>query len=560
MKKKVLTLLLTVTMALAVPMTAFATEDTTQGIEDTSSTSVTHAYGVYAIFTGTLSDGKLTEADWAVGVKDTAQNAIYAQLELTVAADQTKDKALEAISTLNPDSATKLAAVIAKQIKAGNIARTGPGTDAVSSDGYYAIYDETSGSTLGTETADLTSLQVIANGEKMEAFSKHSSTFSYKKVMDINDSDADAADENGSWRDDADYDIGDSVPFQLTGYVAADYDSYDTYEFIFHDEDEDGLDYEKITSVTIDEVTISDYEVVTSTADNCSFEVIIGAKNDEGVRDLKEITTGNDGTTAVEVRAGSKIQVEYTAKLTANAVIGEDGNPNKMRVEFSNNANNGQKGYTKWDGVKVFTYKVSINKVDQDKKALTGAMFALYKQIKGAVDSTNANTIIAGDGSAYDRVNYNGKVYTKVGEMTVDTTGATFGWTGLDDGNYLLVETTVPSGYNAAEPVEFTVDATHNNSGSKDATTGADFTTEMTDGNIDGGVLYSLTGNKTSGAVNIAITEVSDDKDIINQVINQKGATLPGTGGVGTTIFYVIGGILIVGAGVLLFVKTRTKK
>ena len=115
--------------------------------------------------------------------------------------------------------------------------------------------------------------------------------------------------------------------------------------------------------------------------------------------------------------------------------------------------------------------------------------------------------------------------------LGTDGSLTTFTFAGLDDGDYRLSETKTPVGYNTIEPIEFTVTAQH----------------DMT--------LTSLSGNTVTGE--IVMTANLTEGSLSATVVNNKGAQLPETGGMGTTLFYVLGGVLVVGAGVLLVVKRR---
>ncbi len=327
-----------------------------------------------------------------------------------------------------------------------------------------------------------------------------------KKVKDTNDTTG----ETSGWQDSADYDIGDAVPFKLEGTVASNYDDYKTYYFAFHDQAEKGLTFNPgSVKVSVDgtQIPSTDYQLVTNTnpTGGYTFEVVFA--------NLKEIST---------VKANSKITVEYTATLNDNAFLGSKGNVNKANLEFSNNPNEQQQtgvkpgtGETPYDSVIVFTYQVVVNKVKADNTtALTGAEFTLEKVLK---DGSKKNVAVV-----------------------KNTAGTTFTFKGLDDGKYILTETVTPATYNTIDPIEFTVTADH-----KIVWDGANRT----------GVLTGLTGNAASGTV--TFTASTDEGSLTTKVVNQRGATLPGTGGIGTTIFYVIGGLLMAAAAVLLITKKR---
>ena len=267
---------------------------------------------------------------------------------------------------------------------------------------------------------------------------------------------------------------------------------------------QDSADHDIGVIVKVDGNKITEgYEVVTEgLADGCTFEVRFA--------DLKEIT---------EVKAKSVITVEYQSTLNEDAVIGSAGNPNRAELEFSNNPNDtqgGETGRTPEDTVIVFTYKTVIDKVDGTQKPLTGAAFKLEKKIK--------NT--AGGEDTWELVK----------EYKADQTTTQFQFTGLDDGTYRLTETETPEGYNTIAPIEFTVTAQH-------------------DILSDNPALTSLSGNAVTGE--ITFTSNAGEGSLTAKVVNQTGAELPETGGMGTRVFYIVGSILAVGAGILLISRKR---
>ena len=365
--------------------------------------------------------------------------------------------------------------------------------------GYYLIKDK-DGSVTGADTYTTYIVKVVGN---VTITSKSDVPSFVKKVKDTNDTTGVTSD----WQDSADYDIGDEVPFMLQGTVAQNYDAYKEYYFAFHDVAEKGLTFLPGTvTVYVDGVKInSGYDVKTDAlTDGCTFEVVF--------KDLKKING---------VHAGSVIRVEYSATLNTDAVLGSQGNVNKAKLEFSNNPNEQQTGVgkpgtgeTPWDNVIVFTYQVVVNKVKADNTALTGAGFTLEKVLK--------------DGSK------------KPVAVVKNAAGTTFTFKGLDDGDYILTETVTPATYNTIEPITFTVTAEHTVIWSTEART--DILTGLTGSTADGKVTFTANANKS---------------ELTTNVVNQSGATLPGTGGIGTTIFYVIGGLLMAAAAVLLITKKR---
>lgn len=365
--------------------------------------------------------------------------------------------------------------------------------------GYYLIKDKDN-TVSGTDTYTTYIVQVVGD----VTISPKSNVPSFeKKVKDTNDTTGVTSD----WQDSADYDIGDVVPFKLEGTVASNYADYKTYYFAFHDKAEDGLTFDDTSvKVYVDGVLIDNgYNVVTSTTDGDTFDVVFA--------NLKDIAA---------VQAGSKITVEYTATLNDKAVLGSQGNVNKAKLEFSNNPNEEQigsnkpkTGETPWDNVIVFTYQVVVNKVKADNTTpLSGAEFTLEKVLENGSKKPVA--------------------------VVKNTEGTTFTFKGLDDGDYILTETVTPATYNTIEPITFTVTAEHTVIWSTEARTD---------------ILTGLTGSTADGKV--TFTASADKSSLTTNVVNQSGATLPGTGGIGTTIFYVIGGLLMAAAAVLLITKKR---
>ena len=212
-------------------------------------------------------------------------------------------------------------------------------------------------------------------------------------------------------------------------------------------------------------------------------------------------------------------------------MIGAEGNVNKGKLEFSNNPNVGQegsKGETPWDNVIVFTYQLVVDKVanSQSGDPLPGAAFELKKKNSAGNYVTVAlvNATKETDGSY----------------KLTDNQKTQFIWNGIDDGDYQLVEVITPAGYNTIDPIEFTVNADH---------------TITWDGTNRSDVLTSLSGNKVNG--DIVFIANRDKTKLESKVVNQSGSSLPSTGGMGTTIFYVVGTILVLAAVVLLITKKR---
>lgn len=499
--KKLMAALLAVAMVCAMAIPAFA-----DGSSSTSTAAVTrytitapkngHTYEIYQIFTGDYDASQpsmLANIKWGKNGTGTAGDAV----------EQTVLDALSKVASYTSDN-DKLT-VIEKYIDLSTaplvtITNGGTANDVVG--GYYLIKDK-DGSLSGSEP--YTTYLVSVVGDVIINPKSNDVPEFKKKLKDTNDSTGDVSD----WQDSADYDIGDDIPFRLQGTVPEDYDSYKTYYYAFHDVEEKGLTFDP-SSVEVhlgDEngaiIPNTDYKVLTkkdgTTSDTeCTFEIVFD--------DLKKVSG---------VTADSTITVTYKSQLNDSAVLGAQGNVNKAKLEYSNNPRGNGTGTTPWDNVIVFTYKVVVNKVDQNRQPLEGAEFTLTKKLKDGTEN--------------------------VIPMKIDTSNkALFTLSGLDDGVYTLTETVTPAHYNTISPITFTVNADHT------------ITWEADPRNT---VLTSLSGNTASGE--ITFTHNETDGSLTTDVVNNIGTTLPGTGGIGTTIFYVIGGGLMVAAAILLITKKR---
>lgn len=440
-----------------------------------------HVYEIYQIFTGDVSGTTLSNVKWGANGTGTKDEAVESSV-------------LDALKGI--DKAASVQTKLETIKKYANLKSTPfntvtNGANVKVPEGYYLIKD-TDESLAGKDDSYTTYIVKVAGDVNFTPKSDKPS--SEKKVKDTNDTEGTTT----NWQDSADYDIGDKVPFQLTGTVASNYDDYKVYKFTFHDKESDGLTFDKDSvKVYVDGNEIkTGYTVTTPAGDGDTFDVAFD--------DLKQITG---------VKAGSKITVEYESTLNENAVLGSAGNPNTMHLEYSNNPNDaqgGETGKTPDDKVIVFTYKVVINKVDENKQPLTGAEFTLKKKLKSG---------------AYKEI-----------EVVKANEGTTFTFAGLDDGEYVLEETKTPEGYNTISPITFTITAEHKIES-------------------DDPQLTELNGNKVSGK--IEFTPNTAEGSLTSNIVNQKGSELPETGGMGTTAMYLVGGVLVAGAVLLLITKRR---
>ncbi len=512
--RKLLSLLLALAMVCALAATAFAATVTVSNDVILQG----HTFAAYQIFTGREENGILSDVEWGNGIDSTAflkalkDDTTYGSLFTDCGSAAAVAEVLSANNTN-----TALANAVAKLAYAN---KTGTGTALTSgentlADGYYLIVDTTANvGEGGAYNASL--LQVVGN---IDIAVKTDAPTVEKKVL-----------EGNTYQDAADYNIGDAVPFRLIGSVP-DMSRYDTYKYIFHDTLSTGL--------TLNENSIKVY-----------------VASDKAGTDKAEITTGwtkavngqtftvsfADLKTVSGVSQGKYIIVEYTATLNQSAEIGLPGNSNKVYLEYSNkpdqsgSGDTDNTGKTPEDEVLVFTYQLDTTKVDGSNTAtkLRDAKFVLLNS-----DGTKVAKISSGKFDGWQDLptaGSDGKIAAESWPTdTILTSNASglFTVTGLDAGTYKLREIVAPAGYNLLKN-DIVVVITATIDGTPSTLTGLAVTADGTAG----------TGNVNSGSVGITVA-------------NNKGATLPETGGIGTTIFYTVGGILVLVAVVLLVTKKR---
>ncbi len=344
------------------------------------------------------------------------------------------------------------------------------------------------------------------------------------------------------YNDAADYCIGDEVPFQLVGTMPQNIDSYTYYYYEFTDRLAAGF-------VAPDE----DDFTVTLDGEEVDPDYIIIETND-GVTTIRVIL--NNIKAKGEVTADSVVKVNYTAVLDDDAVIGAEGNTNGVHLTYTTNPGYDGEGYfeqtgegevektekkdeetenTTEDGVVVYTYELKINKTSAATgAALQGVKFSL-QNAEGHYANINTNGKLLGWVESADASNYTFETGAD-GKLT---------FTGLDSGTYQIVEQEPLDGYNPITgPISFTI-------------------TPNDARNTDGSWTYTEDdGTDAYGAITVENDLITvNDGTITANVENEETAyTLPETGGIGTTIFYVGGGITAAAAGIVLVARRRAKK
>lgn len=581
--RKLTAVLLSLVMLLALVVPASAAENYSITIHNDKTG---HTYEAYQIFAGTVSDDEtdgetdggpmLGDITWGSGVDGAA---LLAALK---AADEEKygacTTAADVAEALGTENATAADAAAFADIAAKHLTATVAGTADAPEGGNYVIEGLPAGYYLvkdslqedDNQTGQVLSdyiVQVLGN-VTMDPKDSDIPTV-LKKVYDEEFAQGDQTRTYGlGYNDVADWDIGDNVPFKLIASVpdAAEIEAYDTYTYTFHDtldagltllqkDDQDQTTFEIyfVNDLTIDPrdqgFRYLDADEYTPVVNGNSFTITI-----DDLKTLQITTAEGDQHPATNY---NYIVIFYDAVLNENAEIGLPGNENSAYLEFSNNPNGDGTGRTEDDKVIVFTYELDGTKVDgaDVNTKLADAQFVLLNGAKSeaavVVDGKVTEWIKFGtqaDGTKLEiPTTYEG--WTTLAQqhngliLTSDENGL-FNIAGLDDGTYFLREIQAPNGYNLLEDdVKLVITA--------DTANGQDWNSGIATDALRGLTIAVNDGEPQPGNTETGIVNVT--------VENKQGATLPETGGMGTTLFYIIGGLLVVGAGILLVVRIRMK-
>ncbi|NBK79066.1 isopeptide-forming domain-containing fimbrial protein [bacterium D16-76] len=414
--------------------------------------------------------------------------------------------------------------------------------------GYYIIVDENKEETEAGEADSAYIVQVVgptavAPKTTVPELDKTTDSDKSKYQPELDEAAGNATDKYG-------HKIGEVFPFDLKASIPVEYLSkFDTYKLVFHDEMSEGLSFKEGFTVKVDgkEISAEYYKVTGSVVneDNTIGTDIAGADFALTIEDLFALIGGKEN-----IPAGGNIvvTVHYTAYLNEKSLVWDtdaNGNTNSAHLEFSRDPNNGEEmGTTPPDVVTIFTFDLDGLKTDGDGNALAGAGFTLYgedgKVIPLYVDNDGNYFVweVTDENPLPDTLTSVESNEIRSGE------DGKFVINGLKPGKYILKETTVPTGFNKAPDMEITV------------------TIAGYEQNEDGKNIPILDVSKkyieTEGVGDVNTeNQVGNTTDTTVEIVNKKGTLLPSTGGIGTTIFYAVGGVLVVGAGVLLIVKKR---
>ena len=503
--------------------TANAADNATLTVSTTDAKFAGKTVNAYKMFSATVSgDGgskavsyTLTD-EWKPFFKNSTASG------LTGATDENvNDKANDYVSKLKDSTLVAFATKASNwaQTKANNI--TADATATVSADasngkytatftglgyGYYVV--AVPGATLANAKSQYATL-VSVHSTKVDADIKGDLPTVDKKVQ-----------VDGTGKDATDAKIGDTLTFTLTSTIP-DMSAYDTYTFNFKDTLSKGLTFGQVKSVKVENVTLTentDYTVTTPTASNNNTLTV-------AMKDFK---------TKQQANAGKKITVTYTATLNENAVVGGAGNVNSAKIQYSNNPSTNGTGESEPSKVRVFTYGFTVDKYTGDQYTdaatrLAGAEFTLAHKDGSAISFVQVSA-----GSATANAVYRVAKAGETGTTTITTpANGKVVFEGLENGEYTLTETKAPAGYNKlASAIGVKVDGQNNGTDTTNATVTITY-------NNDNGNDYNQTAS--NGVI---------------PVQNKSGAILPGTGGMGTIAFTVIG-VLVIALGVAWTLKRK---
>lgn len=516
--KKLASLLLALLMVFSLAAAASAATVTNQ---------TSHSYAAYRIFSGTQAENSVPLGDvkWGDGVSgDALLTALKGDSRFNVGTDHANifescTTALDVAEVLSAypdksDVAKAFANVAAQHLTTVTATIADNATSVELPAGYYLLVDT---STPGQDDARNTALLQMTN-QDITIESKYSVPSVDKSVQDT----------DGSWGESADWEIGSDVPFRLEGTLPTNYEDYEAYKYVFHDTLSAGLQLNGTFDETDPAEVLSGVTVQVGDTD-------IGSNFTITYTDHQLTVACNNLKAIPGLTKDSQIVVEYTAELLSTAVIGGAGNKNEVYLEYANDPNatgKGTTGNTKTDEVLVFTYELDVAKVDgkDGTTTLANAEFVLLSS-----DKTKAARVS------------NGKLveWVAASEGTKLTSGndGKFVIAGLDAGGYYLRETKAPAGYNLlGNDIGITITATLDKSEDNPSLTALKISVQ----NGPDATATESNGNVTMGIVSTVVENVA-------------GAQLPLTGGIGTTVFYIAGSVLVLTAAVLSVTRKRRK-
>lgn len=549
---------------------AFAAEGattTTNSItirQDTKNTDATNPskktqFVAYQIFNAKVVDGTSTsdkvvsDVEWGTSVEPGTRNAIIAAIQSSTGYDSTNPK----LPTENP-TAQDVAEWMAANLQsasgvvnngdlldtiAGLVKKTTPVTPegasgarfaadtpvSFNNSGYYLFL--TDDGSIGTENdysnkkqTGTSPIFAVVGGSAVEVSEKIGIPTVTKKIKDDK--------PRSDWADKADSQVGQDVQYQLTGTVAENVASFDSYYYEFHDELSAGLTAKEDSIKVYAGNNRASVEEITSA---CTHEV----KNGEnGAGQILTVKFDDLKTAVSNLTKDTKIFVEYTAVLdptkAEKVTVGGEGNKNTVKLIYSNNPMSNGRGESVPDTVRDYTYALKLVKQDHKTKNK-------LQNVGFTIQATDPDDNADGSASKGKYVQEHGNLDENEYEFFTDENGEIY-ITGLDAGTYTVHEKTALGEYNSLKNFTFTIStqASGVDSLRKTEEEAQNVTVTRTAETSD---LVILDANQTNGTVNLTVE-------------NKKGSNLPLTGLNGVTFTWIAGGAVLC-IGVAHLIRSR---
>lgn len=534
----VLSLAVALTMGIGISSVAFAADTGAIKITD----AVTgHTYTAYQILKGDLEGTQLTNIAWGDGITAAGKAALEAKYEVS--------GPVQVANEIGEDNdAVAFADTVGSNVQNGKTG-TLSGTDYTISglaSGYYMVVDTYTPEQGEKDVTYSRYMVKVVGAETVTVKNKAEKPEVDKKIVEGNQK----VEGNSA-------NIGDEISYEVTSKVP-DRTGYKEYYMDFSDTLSKGLTYKAGSlEVYIGETKLTENEAYTLTVGE--YSATDGTAIAIHLKDMvsRAYTTGAD------------IKITYKATVNDAAVIGTTGNPNTVKLEYSNNPtdsgdgtpdnnNDGVQGETPDQVVKTFVAELELTKIDAStEEVLAGAVFNVkgsqinkvlitgerfvvdeagtYYLLKDGTYTTKAPTASTEDKYASTEIKYKKEAYSNVSQQEAANTdfqvvtdaNGKIKITGLKDGTYTFTEVQAPDGYNKLEtPITITVES-------------------------------SINGTTCTWVKNASENVTVVDGTYQFTVENNSGSTLPETGGIGTTIFYILGALLVVGCGIVLIARRR---
>ena len=501
--------------------------------------STTIGRKVIAAIKGSAKYKEIVDADGAAALADSATAPVVAEwlAKNVTGTSASSANSSEGTRVAPGDVLYAIAAAITDETPAGNSFKVDDSwtrPDAYG-DGYYLFVPDglTNPAKPNTGTSPIFA---IVGGNPLTVTEKTSIPTVDKQILD-DTADTDAANaEEGNWKNSGDAWIGQDIDYRLTGHVADNIASYNTYYYEFQDTLSKGLKVVKNSDGSPNGLHVyivdnSGKKEVAPDAENGYTATVTPGETEllnVSFKNLKTVQTAKGEP--IEVGAASKVVVTYKAQLTSDVEYKAVGTTNEVKLVYSNNPMTNDKGTSEPDKVTDYVFGLDVTKTDADPKNVNARLVAGFKvkMIKeGDKEVADGGQWLTADGGLTTEVN-------KAGEFKTETNNKVF-IPGLVEGTYEISETTTPSGYNTIAPFQITVKPTYD-----------------TAGNLTG-----LTVSDTSNMVDSKKTNASIDSTKIPVTIkNKKGSGLPLTGLNGVTFTWIAGGAVLC-IGVAHLIRSR---